>query len=114
MALAYIIRRFFHRIADFLRHWYVKSAKIYFNFVLDKLSKIDRVLAWRVNLKYVFHPLYQDYSIVGYSLGFVTRILRFLGTSAIYAVLFSIAILVYVAWLLVPIFIILKIFTLNV
>ncbi len=113
MALTYLAGRFFYRIIDFLRHWYVKSAKIYFNFVLDKLSEIDRVLAWRVNLRHLFHPLYQDYSIIGYSLGFIMRALRFFGTVLIYAAIFFFALFVYLIWLSIPIFLAVKILTSN-
>lgn len=109
MTIVYLFNRFFYRILDFLRHWYVKSAKIYSNFVLDKLSDIDRVLAWRVNLRYIFHPLYQDYSIISYSLGFIARTLRFIGTVLIYAALFVLALFVYLVWLSIPIFIVFRI-----
>lgn len=103
MVLVYLIRRFFYRIFDFLRHWYVKSAKIYSNFVLDQLQKIDRVLAWQVNLRYLFQPLYKDYSIIGYILGFILRSLRLIATSIIYAFIFAVAVALYVIWLLIPI-----------
>ncbi len=105
MVLIYLIRRFFYRIFDFLRHWYVKSLKIYSNFVLDELVKIDRVLAWRVNLRYLFQPLYKDYSVIGYGLGFILRFLRLVGTGLIYLFIFALAILIYLVWLLIPILI---------
>lgn len=111
MTLIYLIRRFFYRILDFLRHWYVKSAKIYSNFVLDELQKIDRILAWRVNVKYLFQPLYKDYSLIGYALGFILRFFRLIGTSLIYLIIFAIAILIYLLWLAVPILILWKTFS---
>ncbi|MGC9602990.1 MAG: hypothetical protein ABSF47_00780 [Minisyncoccia bacterium] len=113
MALAYLVRRFFYRIIDFLRHWYIRSAKMYSNFVLDRLARIDRVLAWRVNLKYLFQPLYRDYSVIGYVMGFLLRSLRLAGISVIYLFIFAIAIFVYVVWLLAPIFILSKVLTAN-
>lgn len=114
MALVYLIRRFFFRIVEFLRHWYVKSFKIYSNFVFDQLQKMDRTLAWRVNVRYLFQPLYKDYSIIGYVLGFILRISRLLGISAIYLVIFLFVIAVYVVWLMIPIAIILRIFYLKI
>lgn len=114
MVLVYLIRRFFYRIYDFLRHWYVKSAKIYSNFVLDRLAKIDRVLAWRINLQYLFQPLYKDYTIIGYGMGFLLRLLRLIGTGFVYLVIFAIAILIYLVWLLIPILIVWWVLTSNI
>ena len=110
MALAYLIRRFFFRVVEFLRHWYIKSFKIYSNFVFDQLQKMDRTLAWRVNVRYLFQPLYKDYSIIGYVLGFILRIGRLLGISIIYLVVFLFVIVAYVIWLMIPIAIVLRIF----
>ncbi|MEK7651220.1 MAG: hypothetical protein AAB377_01680 [Patescibacteria group bacterium] len=110
MALAYLIQRFFFRVVEFLRHWYIKSFKIYSNFVFDQLQKMDRTLAWRVNVRYLFQPLYKDYSIIGYVLGFILRIGRLLGISIIYLVVFLFVIVAYVIWLMIPIAIVLRIF----
>lgn len=103
MTLVYLIRRFIYRILEFLRHWYLKSPKIYSNFVLERLERIDRTLAWRVNFKYLFQPLYGEYSVVGRVLSFFIRILRLIATSIIYLILFLVAILVYLIWLLIPV-----------
>lgn len=111
MALVYLVKRFFYRIFDFLRHWYVKSAKVYSNFVLDQLQKIDRVLAWRVNARYIFQPLYKDYSITGRVLGFILRIARLIVTGVVYIFIFAFAIFVYLVWLAIPILIIWKVFS---
>ena len=113
MTFVYLIKRFFYRIFDFLRHWYVKSAKIYSNFVVDRLQKMDRVLAWRVNAKYLFQPLYKDYSLVGHILGFPLRFLRLIGTGLVYIFVFVLAILIYLIWLAIPIVIIWKTLTMN-
>ena len=113
MTFVYLVKRFFYRIFDFLRHWYVKSVKIYSNFVLDQLQKIDRVLAWRVNAKNMFQPLYKDYSIIGYIMGFILRFLRLIGTGLIYVFVFVFAVLVYLIWLAIPIFIVWKTLTSN-
>ncbi|MEK7626690.1 MAG: hypothetical protein AAB399_00795 [Patescibacteria group bacterium] len=110
MALTYLIQRFFYRIAEFFRHWYVKSFRVYSNFVFDELQKMDRTLAWRVNVRYLFQPLYKDYSIIGYILGFILRFGRLLGTSFIYLVVFAFVIAVYIVWLMIPVALILRIF----
>ena len=110
MALVYLIRRFFFRVVEFLRHWYVKSFRIYSNFVLDELQKMDRTLAWRVNVRYLFQPLYKEYYIICYVLVFILIIVRLLGISIIYLVVFLFVIVAYVIWLMIPIAIVLRIF----
>ncbi len=99
-ALLYIARRAAYRLAEFFRHWYVKSAKIYFNFALERLERLDYFFAWRITARHLFHPLYRDYSVVGYVLGFLFRSVRLALASAVYAVLFAIVIGGYVVWLL--------------
>lgn len=101
-ALLYAARRAAYRIAEFFRHWYVKSAKIYFNFVLERLERLDYFFAWRITARHLFHPLYRDYSLVGYVLGFVFRSVRLAAASAVYVLLFGFALGCYVAWLLLP------------
>jgi hypothetical protein len=101
-ALVYIVRRAAYRIAEFLRHWYVKSAKIYFNFVLNRLERLDYFFAWRITAQHLFHPLYRDYSFVGYVLGFLFRSVRLVVATAVYVVLFAVALGCYIAWLILP------------
>ncbi|MDP3974918.1 MAG: hypothetical protein Q8P88_01360 [Candidatus Jorgensenbacteria bacterium] len=101
-ALVYVIRRAGYRIAEFLRHWYVKSAKIYFNFVLDRLSRLDYFFAWKITARHLFQPLYHDYSIVGYVLGFLFRSARLVLASGVYGALFALALGCYVVWLIIP------------
>jgi hypothetical protein len=106
MALLYLLRQFCYRICEFLRHWYVKSFKIYANFVLDKLERIDRVLAWRINFRYLFEPLYGDYSFVGRILSFIIRVAKLFATSLIYLVIFLFIIAAYLIWLLFPVIVV--------
>ncbi|MBI2278797.1 MAG: hypothetical protein HYU81_01900 [Candidatus Brennerbacteria bacterium] len=98
----YIIRRLRYRIAEFFRHWYVKSVRMYFNFILDCLARLDYVLAWRITARHLFEPLYKDYSFVGYVLGFVFRSVRLLVAGMVYAALFGVALGSYFVWLLIP------------
>ena len=101
-ALTYVGRRAVYRIAEFLRHWYIKSAKIYFNFVLERLERLDYFFAWRITARHLFQPLYRDYSLVGYALGFFFRSGRLFVASAVYVVLFAFALGCYVIWLIFP------------
>jgi len=101
-ALLYAGRRVTYRLVEFFRHWYVKSARIYSNFVLDRLARLDYVFAWKITARHLFDPLYRDYSIVGYVLGFFFRGARLIVASVIYGGLFAAALGGYVAWLLIP------------
>ncbi len=102
MVLVYLGERFIWRTVDFLRHWYVKSLKIYSDYVFNKLERLDRILAWKITLKNLFSPLYKDYTLLGYVLGFILRFARLIVASAVYAVVFFFALALYVVWLLIP------------
>lgn len=108
-APAYLAIRFFYRIFEFVRHWYVKSVRIYWNFVLNTLQNLDYFFAWRITVKHLFEPLYKDYSVIGYILGFIFRSLRVAIGSVVYLFVFAIAIGLYLAWLLIPPFLIFQI-----
>lgn len=109
-ALGYLAYRFVYRIGEFLRHWYVKSMRIYGNFVINRLEHLDYFFAWKITLKNLFQPLYKDYSLIGYILGFIFRALRLTIASFVYLIIFAAAILIYIIWLLTPVFLIVKIF----
>lgn len=107
-ALTYVVRQAAYRIAEFLRHWYVKSARVYFNFALNRLARLDYFFAWRITARHLFEPLYRDYSLVGYVLGFLFRSMRLIFASAVYLVLFAVMLGGYAAWLLlIPLLLIL-------
>jgi len=111
IAVTYIFWRFFYRIGEFLRHWYIKSVRMYYDFVLDVLERLDRYFAWKITLRFLFHPLYGDYSIIGRVLGFFFRIFRLLVASVAYIFVFIIAIIIYFLWIIIPPYIIFKSFT---
>jgi hypothetical protein len=108
-ALVYVLERFLRRLFEFFRHWYVKSARLYSNFVLERLERLDRSLAWKITLQHLFEPLYKDYSVIGYALGFPLRFLRFAAASAVYAAVFCFALGIYLFWLLIPVYLIAKV-----
>lgn len=101
-ALVYLVGRFFWRIWDFLDHWYYQSFRIYSNAVLNFLNRVDYLLAWKITLRYLFQPLYKDYTFLGYILGFVFRSGRLIFASIIYLILFFIAAALFVFWLIIP------------
>ncbi len=106
MALVYLGERFLWRIADFLRHWYIRSAKVYSNYVVDRLEHLDRFFAWKITLQNLFSPLYKDYTIVGYLLGFFLRSARLIVASVFYVLVILIAVFLYILWLLLPPFLV--------
>ncbi|KKT91202.1 MAG: hypothetical protein UW92_C0016G0011 [Candidatus Jorgensenbacteria bacterium GW2011_GWA2_45_13] len=108
--LLYLIERAAYRVIEFLRHWYVKSVRIYWNFVLNRLEELDRFFAWKITFRHLFQPLYKDYSFFGYVLGFIFRFLRLLIASVAYAFIFLIAFIIYITWLLIPPYIVYRIF----
>lgn len=107
-ALIYLAKRFFYRIVEFLRHWYVKSPRYYLNFSLNQFEKLDRFFALKITLKNLFQPLYKDYSLVGYLLGFIFRASRIFASSIVYLLIFLVLLLLYLAWLLFPVFVVVK------
>ncbi|KKU14595.1 hypothetical protein A3I34_00865 [Candidatus Jorgensenbacteria bacterium RIFCSPLOWO2_02_FULL_45_12] len=106
----YICERFFYGIGDFLRRWYVSGGKKYGNFIIDVLETMDRIFAWKMNAVNMFKPLYKDYSVIGYVVGFPIRLVRLIITLAIYAVVILIAAGVYLIWLFAPIYVVWNIF----
>src|SRR5512140_234660 len=104
-ALVYLVQRFFYRIIEFLRHWYVKSGRMYSNWMIDKLGDLDYYLAWQITFKNLFQPLYKAYSLIAYFLGFVFRLGRLLVGGLIYVLIFFAAIGLYIIWLVAPIYI---------
>ncbi len=107
----YLFNRFVYRIKEFFRHWYIKSFFIYSQFVVSQLEKLDRFLAFKITLRYLFKPLYQDYSFLGYILGFIFRVCRLVFGGIIYAVVFALAVALYIIWLATPIYVVYKIIT---
>lgn len=111
-ALGYLAQRFVYRALDFLRHWYVKSVRIYWNSVFNWLQDIDRTLAWRITAQNLFAPLYGDFSVIGYVFGFLFRFVRLVVGGVIYLVLFALFIAAYVVWVAIPPYLILRAFIL--
>ena len=112
MVFIYIVNRFFYRFFDFLRHWYIKSLFLYFQFVIDFFLKLERKVGLIVNLRYFFQPLYQDYTLLGYLLGIFFRSLRTFLSGVLYVVLFLVFLIIYLIWVFIPIFLVVKILNL--
>jgi len=109
ISIVYILNRYLFRIYYFLYHWYVRGFRKAANWAINYLEKLDYSFALRINLKNIFQPLFQDYSIVGHVLGFISRGIRIVVASIIYSVFIVICLVLYLAWAAIPIFAIYKI-----
>ncbi len=107
--LIYFVSQFFLRIADFFRHWYANGFRNYSHFVISRLEELDRTIAFRVTLRNIFEPLYQDRSFIGYLLGFIFRSIRLIFGGVFYAIIILLAILGFFFWAAIPAYIIYKI-----
>lgn len=109
ISIVYILNRYLFRIYYFLYHWYARGFRKIANRAINYLEKLDYSFALRINLKNIFQPLFQDYSIVGYVLGFISRFIRVVTASIIYVVFIVLCVFLYLAWAAIPIFAIYKI-----
>lgn len=106
---AYILKQFFWRITDFLRHWYVSSFIWWTHWIIGLLERLDRGFALKITLRCLFAPLYQDRSIFGYVLGFIFRGIKIILALFFYAVILFLAAIIYLAWAIIPPFLIYRI-----
>lgn len=100
-ALSYIVYRFFFRIKEFLLNWYVRSSHSYWDRFFVLFARLDRFFALKITLKMIFRPLYGDYTFVGRVLGFIFRSLRIIVGLGTYLLIFALAAIVYIIWLLI-------------
>jgi len=108
--LSYLGNRFFYRIVEFLRHWYKDGFFFFFRRLIDFLEQLDRYFALRITLRHLFIPLYQNYTFIGYVLGFIFRGVKLGIAGFIYFLVILIWLGLYLGWALVPLIIIYKIF----
>jgi|GEM_PF-199350 len=109
-SLIYLIQRFFYRIYEFMRHWYIGGFLKVVHRTLSFLEILDRRLALKITLRYLFRPLYQDYTVLGYILGFIFRSARVAIAGFVYLIVILIALAVYLAWAAFPAYLVYKIF----
>lgn len=79
--------------------WYTKGTKQTAAFVMRKISDIERALGLSIILKYLFQPMYADFTKSGRIISFVFRILQL----SVVMVIVSVAVLFYfgifIVWL---------------
>jgi len=62
---------------------------------------LDRTFAVRITFRYLFQPLYKDYTVIGRFLGFIFRTSRILVGIVVYVFFIILFLVFYLAWLLV-------------
>lgn len=107
--LIYLFDRFIYRISHFIRHWYVDSFFSYSHFVISRLEDIDQTIALKITWRNLFQPLYQERNIIGYVLGFIFRSIRLVLGGAIYGAIIIISAALFLVWVSIPPYILLKI-----
>lgn len=108
VSVVYIAQRFLYRVLDFLRHWYVDSFYFISRQTVNVLEILDRRLAFKVSVRYWLKPLYQDYTPLGYILGFILRTFRVIAGGIVYLLVILLAAAVYLAWAGIPVYVIYK------
>ncbi len=107
--LIYLVNRFFYRIGEFFRHWYKDGFFFFFRGLINFLEQLDRYFALRVTFRYLFQPLYQNYTFIGYVLGFIFRSIRVSIAGLVYLLVILIWLVFYLFWAFIPLGIIYKI-----
>ncbi len=101
-ALGYLIHRFFYRIADFFHHWYVDGSRVIAHRFVSTLEDLDQSFAVAVTFRYLFQPLYKDYSVIGRILGLIFRTGRLIVGGIVYLVIAIVFLAFYLAWVALP------------
>ena len=107
ISVIYLVQKFFYRIFKFVYNWYVGGFWAVGHGAITIFEGIDQYFAFKITLKHLFQPLYQDRTILGYILGFIFRTFRVLMGMVVYAALFLIVAGIYILWAGIPIYIVL-------
>lgn len=105
-SIAYLLQRFVYQVYRSLHDWYIGSLISIWHATISVFERMDQVLAFAVNVRHLFEPLYQDETILGRILGLIFRFSRALIGAVVYATLFAFALIIYLLWALVPIYIV--------
>lgn len=101
-ALGYLIHRFFYRIFDFFHHWYVDGSRTIAHRFVSTLEEIDKSFAIVITLRFLFQPLYKDYTVIGRILGVIFRTGRIVIGACVYLFVIALFLAFYIAWVLIP------------
>ena len=81
---------------------------MYVGFWMRLLEDLDYTFAWRQTVTHIFQPVFGDYSIIGRIIGPIFRVGRLLIASVLYLIIFIIAGIGYVVWVLVPVYLMMR------
>lgn len=82
--------------------WYTKGTKQIAAFILRKISDVEHALGFSIILKYLFQPMYADYTKSGRMISFVFRILQLsvvMIIMSVTVVFYFILLIIWLAWL---------------
>ncbi len=105
----YFLNFFLIKIYDFFRHWYVGGFSAWVNATVGLLERFDRRLALRITVRHLFSPLYQEWNLAGFILGFIFRSIRAIAAVSLYGLVILASFILYVAWATLPVYFIYKI-----
>ncbi len=108
--VSYLISRIPVAIYQFFYDWYVRAFYAFWRRVYVIFKSWDRFIAFRPTLRHWFQPLFQDYTTLGYILGFIFRTSRVVIGGAGMLVIFSVSAAIYFIWASIPIYIGFKFF----
>ena len=104
----YLFQQIILRIGFFLKNWFFDAFLVFWQRLLKILESLDKVFAIKITFRHWLKPLYQDRTIVGYSLGFIFRTLRIILAGFFYVLIFLIVIFLYLLWAGLPLYLIYK------
>lgn len=107
-SLIYLLHRLGYRLWMFVYGWYVGGARAIGGKTIGVLESLDQTWAFKITLRNLFKPLYQDQSFVGHILGIFFRFGRLLISGIIYLFVIIIGLAIYLAWAAIPLYVIAK------
>jgi len=114
MVAKYIADQAVEWIIGFFRHWYVGGFRSFVKVFLRLLSSFDRSLAFKVSVRSLFKPMYQDRSAMGYTMGFLFRSIRIIVALVLYIAFGAVFAAAYAIWALIPPYLLIKSLNINV
>lgn len=92
----------------FFKHWYVDGLHWIYGTAFAIARRIERMTSLRVQLHFLFTPLYQERNIIGYVLGFIIRGSMVVIGGGMIGIVAVIGLVVYGAWAIIPAFVIIQ------
>ncbi len=102
ISLVYLGQRALYRIWLFIKHWYIGGFVRGITWHLAVLEQLDRFFALKITFRYLFQPLYRDYTVIGYLFGFLFRSIRIISALIIYALFAVLSLMLYLGWASIP------------